>query len=339
MRLLVLGGTHHVGRAAVEEALVRGHEVTTVTRGQSGAPPEGVDARYADRRDHDALAGALGDDSWDAVLDTWSDEPVVVRDGAALLADRVAHYGYVSSRSVYTWPLLAGADESAPVVAGDPDEASAEDYAASKRGAELALLDAFGDRALLARAGLILGPYEHVGRLPWWLRRIARGGDVVAPGPPERPLQYVDARDLVAWMLDRAELGAGGERGAGGIYDTVSLPGFTTTQELLSACVDVTGADATLVWASPEVLADEGVTGWNDLPIWVPPTGELVGLHESDTRAAYEAGLRCRPVQETVADTWAWLQAEGEPAYAHAERLPTGLDAATEARILARSRP
>ncbi|MBW9215096.1 NAD-dependent epimerase/dehydratase family protein [Mumia sp. zg.B53] len=337
MRLLILGGTHHVGRAAVEAALARGHDVTTVTRGTSGSPARGADARYADRRDARAFADALAGETWDAVLDTWSDEPSVVRDSARLLADRVSHYGYVSSRSVYAWPLVPGADESAPVVDGDPDATTADDYGAAKRGAELAVLDAFGDRALLARAGLVIGPYEVVGRLPWWLRRVAAGGDVLAPGPGERPLQYVDGRDLAGWMLDRAETaGRGGE--GGGTYNVVSLPGHTTTRELLESCLAVTVADATLVWVPAEVLLEEGVTGWVDLPIWVPPTGELAGLHDGDTSAAHAAGLRCRPVQETVADTWTWLRAEGPTASPHPERQPAGVDAETEARILARVR-
>ncbi|WP_370617638.1 NAD-dependent epimerase/dehydratase family protein [Mumia qirimensis] len=335
MRLLVLGGTHHVGRAVVEDALARGHEVTTVTRGASGAPADGVDGRFADRRDLTAFTDVLGSDTWDAVLDTWSEEPSVVRDSAGLLDERVAHYGYVSSRSVYAWPIPPGADENAPVVAGDPDSASSDDYAAAKRGAEIAVLDTFADRALIARAGLVIGPYEVVGRLPWWLNRIADGGEVLAPGPPERALQYVDGRDLGAWMLDRAELTVRG--GAGdGTYDAVSLTGHTTTRGLLEACLATTGADARLVWASPELLAEEGVTGWVDLPIWVPPTGELAGLHESDTSAAAAAGLRCRPVEETVADTWAWLRTEGAIPSTHPERQPAGIDGETEQRILAR---
>ncbi|KAA1425369.1 NAD-dependent epimerase/dehydratase family protein [Mumia zhuanghuii] len=337
MRLLVLGGTHHVGRAAVEIALARGHDVTTVTRGTSGTPASGVDGRFADRRDHPALTQVLGGDTWDAVLDTWSEEPAVVRDSARLLSDRVAHYGYVSSRSVYTWPIRPGADESAPVVDGDPDSRSADDYAAAKRGAEIAVLDAYDERALVARAGLVIGPYEVVGRLPWWLRRVAGGGDVIAPGPPGRPLQYVDGRDLAGWMLDRAELAVRGGAG-GGTYDAVSAPGHTTIGALLAACISATGADARLVWASPEVLAAEGVTGWSDLPIWVPPTGDLAGLHEGDTSAARAAGLRCRPLEETVSDTWSWLEDEGAGAPPHPERGPLGIDAETEGRILARVR-
>lgn len=307
MRLLVLGGTHFVGRAVVEEALRRGDEVTTVTRGASGAPADGARAVYADRTRPGALAEALGEATWDAVVDTWSDAPAVVRESARLLADRAGHYGYVSSRSVHRWPLAPGADESAPVVDGDPASTDGADYPAAKRGGELAVLESFAGRSLLARAGLILGPREDVGRLPWWLGRMSRGGRVVAPGPRHRGLQYVDARDLASWMLDAAS------RGLDGTYSAVSRPGHTTTAELLEACNDATGGRSDLVWVEPEAVEAAGVSPWTGLPIWVPPTGELVGLHEGDTSAAHAQGLTCRPVQETVADTWRWLREEGFP--------------------------
>lgn len=328
MRILVLGGTHHVGRAVVEAALSQGDSVTTLTRGVSGAPPPEADARLADRTDADAFRAALHDDSWDAVIDTWSGAPSVVGESARALADRVAHYGYVSSRSVYRWPLPPGVDESAPVVDADPSSTDDVDYAAAKRGAELAVLDAFGDRALLARAGLVIGPYEVVGRLPWWLRRMERGGRVLAPGPTERPLQYVDGRDLAAWMLTAAR------NGVTGTFNAVSRPGHTTMGELLELARDVSGGSAELVWVSPDVVAAAEVAPWTELPIWVPPTGDFAGLHDGDVSAAYAHGLRCRPVQETVTDTWRWLQAEGDPA--PVARRALGLDADREREILAR---
>lgn len=325
MRLLVLGGTHHVGRAVVETALARGAEVTTLTRGVSGAPAAGAEARHADRTDPDALAAALGEDTWDAVVDTWSLAPRVVRTAARLLRGRAAHYTYISSRSVYSWPIANGADESAPVVDGDPDSDEADDYAAAKRGGELAVLEEFDGDVLLARAGLVLGPYERVGRLPFWLARVAVGNRVPAPGPPDRPLQYIDARDLAAFALDRPT----------GAFNTVSRPGHTTMGELLEECVRVTGAGGELVWLSPETVERAEVAPWTELPIWAPPTGEISGLHDGDVGAAYAAGLRCRPVAETVADTWAWLQREGMPP--GSTRAGTGMDAAAEARLWAAS--
>ncbi len=324
MRLLVLGGTHHVGRAVVEMALARGDDVTTLTRGVSGLSAAGALALHGDRTDPAALRAALGDAEWDAVIDTWSGAPAVVSDSATLLTDRAGHYGYVSSRSVYRWPIPAGLDESAPVVDGDPADTGQEDYAAAKRGGELAALAAFGNRALLARAGLILGPYEIVGRMPWWLGRIERGGDVLAPGPPDRPLQFIDCRDLAAWMLSAAD------RGLGGAFNTVSQPGHATMASLLDAAISVTGSSARLVWASPEVIEAAGIEAWTELPIWLPPTGEGVGLHDGNVAAAYAAGLACRPAAETVAATWRWIQAEGYPP----ARPGTGLDPERERQVL-----
>lgn len=321
MRLLVLGGTHHVGRAVVETALERGDEVIMVNRGRSGLTWPGVEARHADRLDPHSMSAALGDDTFDAVVDTWSGAPVAVRDSARLLSGRVGYYAYVSSRSVYTWPW--GHDESAAVVEGDPDSTGDADYAAAKRGGELAVLGEFDGPILCARAGLILGPYEQIGRLPFWLERIAAGGRVPAPGPHDRSLQLIDARDLARWILDHRPVG---------ILNSVSRPGHTTIGELLEACVGVTWAETELVWLDPEVVERAGVQPWTELPIWTPPTGEYAALHGADTSAAHEAGLACRPIRDTVADTWAWLRAEGVPPQP-VNRPATGFDAAAEQRL------
>lgn len=328
MRTLVLGGTHHVGRAVVEEALARGDEVTTLTRGTSGHAVPGADARHADRRDPVAVEAALRGESWDAVVDTWSFEPAAVRDTVRLLDGRVGRYTYISSRSVYVWPPELGSDETAPVVDGDPDSTDATDYAAAKRGAEIALLAGFGGDVLIARAGLVLGPYEVVGRLPWWLNRLAAGGPVPAPGPRERPLQYIDGRDLAAWCLDA------GRSGVAGIFNAVSRAGHTTIGDLLDHAAAITGAAADLVWLDPATVAEAGVSGWTDLPIWVPPTGELAGLHDCDTSAAHATGLRCRPMADTVTDTWAWLQREGTPTPPTNRGGEVGLTPEQERRLL-----
>ena len=179
-------------------------------------------------------------------------------------------------------------------------------YPQDKRGGELAWLQAFPD-TLLLRAGLVLGPHEDVARLPWWLDRISRGGRVVAPGRPERPLQYVDARDLAAFACD------GLEQPLTGPYDITSMPGHATTLELLEACVEVTGSDAELVWVDETDLEAAGVQPWTQLPCWVPETGELAGVMAGDASRARDAGLVVRPVEETVADTWAWVQEAGVP--------------------------
>ncbi|GDY66211.1 hypothetical protein SAV14893_056040 [Streptomyces avermitilis] len=204
----MLGGTEFVGRAMVEAALGRGWEVTVFHRGRH-QPPPGVRSLIGDRTAPDGLAAlaeavAGGAQEWDVVVDTWSAAPRAVRDTARLLAGAARRYVYVSSCSVYAWPPAAGYTEEAPLVADASADAEQTDYARDKRGGELATLDAFGaERSLLVRSGLILGPYENIGRLPWWLTRTARGGPVLAPGPRELPLQYVDVRDLAEWTLGR----------------------------------------------------------------------------------------------------------------------------------------
>lgn len=327
MRLLVLGGTRFVGRAVVSEAVALGWDVTALHRGVTGSLPPGVTALHGDRTDPRQLAAALGDATWDVVVDTWSGAPCVAGDAARLLSGRAGGYGYVSSGSVYAWGTHR--DESSPLVDGDPTAEDGE-YPALKRGAELAVLAAFPG-ALLARAGLILGPHEDIGRLPWWLHRIARGGQVVAPGRPGRPLQYVDARDLAAWLL------AGMADGSAGPVDVVSRSGHATTEQMLGACVAATGSDAELVWVGEDELAAVGAQPWTHLPCWVPEHGDFAGFLEADTARAAATGLVCRPVSETVADTWHWLQHDGPPSQ-RPDRDVHGLPAELEQRLLSRSR-
>ncbi|MBB2924596.1 NAD-dependent epimerase/dehydratase family protein [Cellulomonas cellasea] len=323
MRLLVLGGTRFLGRAVVADALDRGWDVTTLHRGVTGAPPAGVRTLVADRTSTADVERALDGGSWDLVVDTWSGSPRIASDAAALLAGRAGAYGFVSSISVYAWGTHV--DETSPVVDGDP-RADDGEYPALKRGAELGVLAAHPD-ALLARAGLLLGPHEDIGRLPWWLTRIARGGRVVAPGRPDRPLQYVDARDAARWLL------SGLEGGLGGAVDVASSSGHATTRSLLEACVAATGSDAELVWVDEATLAAAGAEPWTQLPCWVPEAGDLAGFFEGDTSRAAATGLVCRPVEDTVADTWRWLTADGAPAQ-RPDRARHGLPADIEAALL-----
>ncbi|WP_234021389.1 NAD-dependent epimerase/dehydratase family protein [Streptomyces sp. 142MFCol3.1] len=329
MRLLMLGGTEFVGRAVVEAALARGWEVTVFHRGRH-EPPPGVRSLLGDRTAPGGLA-ALADGEWDVVVDTWSAAPRAVRDTALLLAGRVRRYAYVSSCSVYAWAPSAGYTEDADLVAGASAAAEQTDYARDKRGAELAVLDAFGEeRSLLVRAGLILGPYENIGRLPWWLSRIARGGPVLAPGPRDLPIQYVDVRDLAEWTLSAVQAAPGGA------YNVVSPPGHSTMEELLDACVSVTGASAELRWTACEAVLDAGIEPWTQLPVWVPAGSDLHdALHSADVSRAVGAGLRCRGVLDTVADTWSWLQELGGIAPQRPDRPAVGLAPEQEAKALA----
>ncbi|MEG8275877.1 NAD-dependent epimerase/dehydratase family protein [Streptomyces sp. AHA2] len=333
MRLLMLGGTEFVGRAVVEAALERDWDVTVFHRGRHQAPP-GARTLLGDRTAPGGLAALAGDTGeWDVVVDTWSAAPRAVADAARLLRDRAAHYVYVSSCSVYAWAPPAGYGEDAPLVQGASAEAEQTDYARDKRGGELAVLDAFGeDRSVLVRSGLILGPYENIGRLPWWLERTARGGPVLAPGPRELPLQYVDVRDLAAWILHAAQ------RRLSGPYNLIGPQGHATMGRLLEACVRVTGGRAELRWTEPGVILDAGIEPWTQLPVWVPPGSDLHdALHGADVSRAVGAGLACRPVEETVSDTWRWLRERGGEAPQRPDRPRPGLDPKVEAKVLGRA--
>jgi nucleoside-diphosphate-sugar epimerase len=327
MRLLVMGGSSFVGRAVVEDGLRRGWAVTTFNRGQAPWTDPRVERVLGDRLRPGDL-DRLGQREWDFVVDTWSGAPRAARDGAAALADRAKRYLYVSSGSVYAPPPPIDGDESARTVDASPD-AGDGDYAAMKRGAELGVTAAFGDRALLARAGTILGPHEDVGRLPWWLLRMERGGEVLAPGPPELPLQYIDARDLARWLLDAAGDGLSGP------FNVVSRSGHATMGELLEACRSVTGGGAVLTWADPGFVQDAGIEPWSELPIWLPADHEYRGMHASDVERAHRAGLRCRPLGETVRDTWEWLVSIGRQAPLRPDRDRPGLDPDKERAALA----
>ncbi|GAA3105188.1 NAD-dependent epimerase/dehydratase family protein [Nonomuraea salmonea] len=332
MRILLLGGTEFVGRAVAEAALARDWDVTVFHRGRH-APPPGVRALEGDRNLPDGMR-ALADGEWDAAVDTWSGPPRVVRDTLRLLDGRIGHYTYVSSRGIYDFPVPAPLTEERPVVAGSPDGEEIG-YRDAKAGGEVAAERALGERALRVRPGLIFGPRENSGRVPWWLRRAARGGVQLAPGPRTSSLQYIDARDLAAFVLDAAG------RGLHGAYNLVCPLDHATMEAFVTACVEVTGAGAELRWVDPEPILAAGIRPWVDLPGWLPPGDMYELLHRTDVSKAVAAGLRCRPVEETVADTWAWLRDVGgdvpessQSAY-RADHVPADLDPDLEAKLLA----
>jgi nucleoside-diphosphate-sugar epimerase len=325
-KVLVLGGTDFVGPAVVGAALARGDEVTIFHRGQTGSAPDGVRVIHGDRTNASDL-DELTAGEWDLVVDAWSRAPQVVLESARKLEPHAARYVYISTISVYADAHDGVITEVSPTVDAQP-EAGATDYSADKRGAELAIERCFGtERCVFARPGLILGPRENIGRLPWWLRRVAAGGNVLAPGPQDIAVQYIDARDLAAFAIDTALNGA---------VNVLSRPGQTTMSEVLALCREVTGSNASFTWVGAEFLLEHKVEPWTELPIWVPPIGDLASFYACDSSLALRSGLICRPARDTVQDTWSWLRANPNwEQVVSPDRTRVGIDREREAALLA----
>jgi 2'-hydroxyisoflavone reductase len=298
VRLLVLGGTVYLGRHVVEAALARGHEVTLFNRGRQNAELFPELERL--RGDRDGDLSALRGRSWDAVIDPSGFTPAQVGASAELLADAVELYVFVSTIGVYHPFLARDFDETAPVTHEH------EGYSGEKARSEEAAEQAMPGRVLHVRAGLIVGPHDPTDRFTYWPRRVAAGGDVLAPGEPEQQVQFIDARDLAGWMVAMAE---GREAGT---YTATGLTPPVTMTELLETCRSVSGSDARFVWVADEALLAEGVEPWTDLPLWIPARDPEVGpMMTADVSRAVAAGLRFRPLEETVRDTLEWDRAEG----------------------------
>ena len=308
MKLLVLGGTKFLGRHLVASALARGDEVTLFNRGLHN--PEIFPEVEKLRGDRDGGLDALRGRRWDAVVDTSGYVPRVVRASAELLAGSVGLYVFVSSVSVYP-EFSRPTDEGSPTATLEDEsveEVTGETYGALKALCERAAEGAMPGRVLAARAGLIVGPYDPTVRFSYWTARVARGGEVLAPAPPRRQVQFIDARDLSGWLLRMAESGGAGVFNANG-------PDYTLTMgHFLEECRAASRSDARLTWVGEKFLTEMGVGAWGELPLWIPEADET---HRHFLRVncsrAIAAGLRFRPLAETIRDTLAW-QAAGAPA-------------------------
>ena len=291
MRVLVIGGTVFLGRAIVDAALARGDDVTYLHRGHHG---RGLHAGAKEvLGDRATDLGLLPPGEWDAVVDTCGFDAETVGASARVLADRAAHYAFVSSVSVYSgWPGTP-VDEDSPVFVSDEPE-----YGPLKAAAERAAEAAMPGRVLQVRPGVIVGPHENIGRLPYWLRRMKRGGDVLAPEPRGAGVQLIDARDLARWILSM------GERRAAGVFNAVAPPGWASWEELLELCRATVDPEARLRWVDGERLAAALDDPWSEMPLW--PAAPAI--YRVDSTRALAAGLRIRPLAETVRDTWEWLR-------------------------------
>lgn len=299
MKILIIGGTRFLGRHLVNSARARGHEVTLFNRGQT--KPElfqKVKKIRGDReRDLDQLSG-----QWDAVIDTSGYIPRVVKMSAEALKDKAGLYVFVSSVSVYADFSKIGIHESDPVSRIEDEsveEFTGETYGALKALCENVVREVFGVDSIIIRPGLIVGPHDPTDRFTYWVSRIARGGDVLAPDRPNAPTQFIDVRDLADFIVTLIEQNVSGVFNATG--ETISL------ETVFQTCKLISGSDAKFEWAPPDFLKHNNVAPWSDMPAWLPDEGEDAGFAHVDISKAVNAGLTFSPLNETVKDILAWV--------------------------------
>jgi 2'-hydroxyisoflavone reductase len=326
-QLLILGGTQFLGPSIVEAALARGHTVTLFNRGKTNPHlfPD-LEKLHGDR---DGKLDALKGRSWDAVIDTSGYVPRIVKMSAELLAPSVGHYLFISTISVYADPVPVGADVGAPL-ATIPDPTNEDvraNYGALKALCEQAAEAAMPGRVATVRPGLIVGPGDPTDRFTYWPVRMERGGDVLAPGDGRDPVQFVDVRDLGAWIVALAE-----QRTAG-VFHATGPDTTLTMKELLGACARAAGTTPTLTWVPAAFLEQQNVSPWMDMPVWVPGTGDSAGFARLNASKAIAAGLRFRPAEDTARATLTWWRSE--PEERRRAQLRAGLAPEREGQVLA----
>jgi 2'-hydroxyisoflavone reductase len=339
MKLLILGGTRFVGRHLVAAALARHHEVTLFNRGKhSSAVLPCVETIHGDRNSD---LGKLQGRRWDAVVDTCGYLPRAVRASAEILSRSAGRYVFISSLSVYADVSRPGIDETAPVASltgAQLEEANAIDssgqpsavtyremYGGLKALCERAAEEILLGRVLIIRPGLIVGPDDYTDRFTYWAVRVARGGEVLAPGRPDRYVQLIDARDLAEWTVSMIE------REAAGVYNANGLTHSLTMGGVLEECKVVSGSDASFTWVADDFLLREKVAAWGEMPLWMPEEAapHVKGFMFINCDKAVGSGLRFRPLSETIKDTLAWHKTTRPN-----EELKAGLDPHKEQRLL-----
>ena len=312
MNLLILGGTRFVGRHLVNSALARNHEVTLFNRGNH--PSEALKNVEAIHGDRNSDLGKLHGRRWDAVIDTCGYLPRTVRASAEALAHSVDRYVFVSSQSVYADVSAIGVDETAPLAtltSEQLEEANAIDssgpasaltygkmYGGLKALCEQTAEEVFPSRVLTIRPGLIVGPDDYTGRFTFWVTRVARGGEVLSPGRPDRYVQFIDVRDLAEWVVRMIE------NKETGVYNTAGRPNSITMETVLKECKAVSASDASFTWVSENFLLQEKVAAWSEMPLWLPEEAapHLQGFMFINCDKAVDSGLTFRSLSTTIRD-------------------------------------
>ena len=326
MRILVVGGTRFIGRHVVQQALDRGHEVTLFHRGRTGGELFAGDDRVQRRTgDRNTDLSALADGEWDATVDTCAYLPRQVHSLADALGGRGGRHLVVSSVSAYAPPSEPGFDEDAPLAELDDrtvEVVTDETYGGLKVLCERAAVERHGPGTLIVRPTYVVGPDDYTWRFPWWVMRMARGGEVLVPGPADDPAQVIDVRDMADWMVRLVE------DGRSGAFHAVSpAPPFSWRDELTAVRDAVAPAGTTLTWVDADFLVAEGIDD-GTLPLWDANDPSVLSM-AADPGRAMATGLHARPLADTVRDTWAWAQSVEQPD-------SPGLAADREAELLAR---
>jgi 2'-hydroxyisoflavone reductase len=333
MRLLVLGGTGFIGPHQVRYALARGHRVTIFNRGRQQEPwPAPVEQLLGDR---DGDLKALEGRDWDACIDNPTSLPIRVRDAARVLNGHVGQYVFISTISVYAANDRPN-DETAPLAVYKGADPMAETtmslsadrqlYGPLKAQCEKEAQAQYGEAATtIIRASLIVGPGDETDRFTYWPARLARGGEILAPGDGSDPVQFIDVRDLAEWTIRMAE-----ERTTG-VFNAAGPRHPVTMDQMLAGIAEGIQVHPKLVWAPAAFLKENKVSPWGDMPVWIPGQGETSGFHRRDIRRAIAAGLTYRPLPLTAADTLAWLRTLPPERQA---KLRSGLNPEREADLL-----
>lgn len=328
LRILILGGTGFIGPHQVETALGRGHEVTIFNRGRT--QPHMFPHIENLTGDRSGDLAALKGRKWDAVIDNSGFLPRWVKESVKVLKPNVDHYLYMSSLSVYADHSIVGQTEDGALLQFDDksdEKLDAANYGALSAQSESYVQAAYPDRSTLVRSGLVVGPGDPTDRFTYWPARLHQGGDVLAPGSPQDPIQCIDVRDLAAWIIRAVEERHFGPYNLTGPYHQLTMG------EFLNVVSDTVNSDSELIWVSPEFLQENGVQPWTDLPLWVPSDSDMKGFVQVDISRAVDAQLTFRPLATTVQDSLAWHRTLDD-----GSALRAGLDPEREKELLKRWR-
>jgi 2'-hydroxyisoflavone reductase len=336
LRILILGGTGFIGPHQVRYALARGHQITLFNRGRKSMEwPGEVEQLTGDRNTGDLKA--LEGREWDVCIDNPTSVPFWVRDVGKVLKRKVEQYVFISTLSVYAENLAPGADEDAARAEYTGKDVMAETrdtlianigqlYGPLKRSCEDEALKWFGKGTTLIRPGLIVGPGDETDRFSYWPVRIARGGEILAPGDGSDPVKFIDARDLAEWTIRMVE------NGTTGAFNAIGPDYELSTAALLYGIRATRSAHASFTWVDSAFLEAQNVSPWGDMPVWVPGTGDSAGFHRMKNERAIAAGLTFRPLATTAIDTLAWFRAQPPERQA---QLKAGIKPEREAEVLA----